>query len=180
MLKLKIIYIVIFLLIAVERILNTFKSEEREGKIHHKWTAPVLMTTYCLVVLIALFDFIFYLGKINFLITACGIVTMAGGIILRRSAIKTLGPNWSIHLKELNAQQLVNSGPYRFFRHPYYIAVMLELAGVALYFNSLPALVFLFCVHFPLLLYRTKLEERILLRQFGEKYRNYHNTTQKL
>lgn len=165
--------ILIFALIAIERAINTFKNREQEGKIHHKWSAPVLMSTYILVVLIALFDFVLYVQKINLPATIIGFLVMAVGIILRRRAIKTLGPNWSVHLKEINGQQLITVGPYRFFRHPYYVAVILELTGVSLYFNSQAALVFLFLVHLPLLLFRMKLEERILLRQFGDKYLNY-------
>jgi len=173
MVRLKIIYLIIFAIIAIERILNTFQGKEQEGRIHHKWTAPVLMSTYSLVILIALFEFVVCTGTLNFLMTGFGIFVMAIGIILRRAAIKTLGPNWSVHLKEMDRQELITNGPYRFFRHPYYVAVMFELTGAALYFNSPAALIFLYFIHFPLLLYRTKLEERILEHQFGERYRNY-------
>ena len=52
-------------------------------------------------------------------------------------AILTLGPSWTFRLIVVPGAQLIVSGPYRFMRHPNYVGVMGELAGVALMTGAL-------------------------------------------
>src|SRR5882724_4467994 len=49
---------------------------------------------------------------------------------LRWWCITTLGPRWSARVIVLPAAPLVRTGPYRWFRHPNYVAVIIE--GIAL------------------------------------------------
>ena len=50
--------------------------------------------------------------------------------VLRYWAIGTLGRRWNTKVIVLPGQPPVQSGPYRFLRHPNYVAVVLELALV--------------------------------------------------
>jgi methyltransferase len=47
-------------------------------------------------------------------------------------AISSLGPRWSYRVLVLPGQPLITRGPYRFVPHPNYLAVVGELASVAL------------------------------------------------
>lgn len=49
---------------------------------------------------------------------------------LRWWCIRTLGPSWSTRVVVVPGAPLVHAGPYRFLRHPNYVAVVAE--GVAL------------------------------------------------
>ncbi len=49
---------------------------------------------------------------------------------LRWWCIRTLGPRWNTRVIVVPGLPLVTGGPYRFFRHPNYVAVVLE--GIAL------------------------------------------------
>ena len=51
---------------------------------------------------------------------------------LRIWVIVTLGPLWNTRIIVIPGRSLVGSGPYRFVRHPNYVAVSVELAAVAL------------------------------------------------
>ncbi len=51
---------------------------------------------------------------------------------LKYWAIATLGPLWTFRVLVLPAHPLVRRGPYRWLRHPNYLGVAGELAGVAL------------------------------------------------
>jgi protein-S-isoprenylcysteine O-methyltransferase Ste14 len=70
-------------------------------------------------------------------------------------------------------RRLVTQGPYRFVRNPMYIGAGLALAGAALFYESLPLLVytglFLLITHLFVVLY----EEPTLRRTFGQEYEAY-------
>lgn len=51
---------------------------------------------------------------------------------LKISAITALGVRWTFKVLVLPGEPLVNRGPYRFLRHPNYLAVAGELVGFAL------------------------------------------------
>jgi methyltransferase len=51
---------------------------------------------------------------------------------LRWWCIATLGPRWSTRVIVLPGVPLVTSGPYRWFAHPNYVAVVLEGAALPL------------------------------------------------
>ena len=51
---------------------------------------------------------------------------------LKLWAIATLGERWSFRVLVLPRRPLVTRGPYRWMRHPNYLAVAGEIAGVAL------------------------------------------------
>jgi methyltransferase len=52
--------------------------------------------------------------------------------VLKWSAIRALGPSWTFRVVVVPGAPLVASGPYRFLRHPNYVAVAFELASTAL------------------------------------------------
>lgn len=52
--------------------------------------------------------------------------------LLKYWAIASLGPRWSFRVLVLPGRPLVTRGPYRYLRHPNYLAVIGELAGTAL------------------------------------------------
>ena len=70
-------------------------------------------------------------------------------------------------------RHLVIVGPYRLVRNPMYLGAALALCGAAVFFRSIPlfgyGMVFLLATHAFVLGY----EEPILVRVFGEEYRNY-------
>ncbi len=56
--------------------------------------------------------------------------------VLRYWAIFTLGIQWNTRIFILPGEKPVTSGPYRFIRHPNYVAVALELFAVPMIFDS--------------------------------------------
>lgn len=157
-----------------ERIISTFFCRrEKEGAVKYKWTTYLLIFTYIFCIILALFEFLSQKKDLNIFITSIGIVVEIAGIYLRRVSIKSFAGFWSSHIKSIPGQPLIKSGPYRWFRHPYYLAVILELIGWALFFNAFLAFWVILSVHFPILLYRMFLEEKELLGLFGPEYQKY-------
>lgn len=69
------------------------------------------------------------------------------------------------------ARKLVMDGPYRFIRHPLYLAEEIALLGIFLQFRSWEAAAILF-VHLFFQLRRIAWEEQVLADTFPE-YRSY-------
>ena len=86
-------------------------------------------------------------------------VLFAAAQVLRYWSIKTLGVCWNTKILVLPNHKLVNTGPYKYLRHPNYIAVVIEFAVIPLIFSCyLTAFVFSL-INLILLRRRIKIEE---------------------
>jgi methyltransferase len=94
-----------------------------------------------------------------------GWVALAGVIAaqtLRYSAVLALGERWNTRIIVTPGAALVTSGPYRFMRHPNYVAVALELVALPMVHGCwLTALVFS-AANFILMRIRIPAEEAAL------------------
>jgi methyltransferase len=67
---------------------------------------------------------------------AGGLALYSASKALKWWAIHTLGPWWTFRVIVVPGAPLVTGGPYRFVRHPNYIAVVAELVAVAIMTGS--------------------------------------------
>ena len=91
-----------------------------------------------------------------------GVVLFGAAKLLKYSAIGALGPRWSFRVLVLPQEPLVATGPYRWMRHPNYVAVIGELiaAGVMM---AAPITCVLFTLAFAeIIRRRIQVEERAL------------------
>jgi methyltransferase len=66
------------------------------------------------------------------LVAVLGVAVFAAAKALKWLAILTLGRAWTFRIVVVPGARRITSGPYRFFNHPNYIAVVGELLGAAL------------------------------------------------
>jgi protein-S-isoprenylcysteine O-methyltransferase Ste14 len=94
-------------------------------------------------------------------------------------ARRTLAGNWSSDVTFKQGHQLVQSGPYRFVRHPIYTAILLMCLGTAIAGGSVRQWLGLVmvCIGFCIKLRR---EEIVMLRHFPEEYPTYRNRVKAL
>jgi methyltransferase len=81
---------------------------------------------------------------------------------LKYWAISTLGTRWTFRVLVPPGSARTARGPYRWFPHPNYIAVALELAGAAIAMHAVltgPVSITLFCL---LMIERVRIEEKAL------------------
>jgi methyltransferase len=89
-----------------------------------------------------------------------GLVVLAQA--LRAWVVATLGRRWNVRTIVIPGEPVVAGGPYRFVRHPNYVAVILEAFAVPLVHSAwLTAIVFT-AVNVPLLAVRIRCEEDAL------------------
>ena len=110
-------------------------------------------------------------------VTIAGIVVILLGTALRWWAIVTLGRYFTIDVAVRSTQSVVQSGPYRFVRHPSYTAILIMLLGVSLALANWASLVVMLASGLIGLLYRVRVEERALVEALGQPYRDYMRTT---
>ena len=100
------------------------------------------------------------------MVAACVVVFVAAQV-LRYWAILTLGPSWNARGIVSSDGTVVTSGPYRFVRHPNYVAVAMEFVSLPLGGGAWISCVILNLVHVPILVRRIRGEERELAQLPG-------------
>jgi protein-S-isoprenylcysteine O-methyltransferase Ste14 len=109
-----------------------------------------------------------------------GIALILLGLIVRWIAILTLKKSFKVHVTVSENQQIVQSGIYKYIRHPSYSGSLLSFLGLAITFNNWLALVIVFVPIMLAFLYRINVEEKALNKAFGDRYANYTISTRKL
>ncbi len=90
------------------------------------------------------------------------------GQALRITAIGTLGKRWSTRVVILPEAPAVRSGIFKWFRHPNYLGVTLELLSLPLMASLFEVSTIFSFLNFVILFFRIRLEERNL-----KKYNKY-------
>jgi len=102
----------------------------------------------------------------------CGAPIAVGGAALFFWTLNTLGNNLTDTVVTRRAHTLVTEGPYRWVRHPFYLAALAGGVGTGLLAANLLILGATLGA-FALLVLRTPIEERHLAERFGEVYEAY-------
>jgi protein-S-isoprenylcysteine O-methyltransferase len=108
----------------------------------------------------------------------CGLFGL--GLILRWYSIIHLGRFFTTNVAIAKDHRLVDSGPYRFIRHPSYAGDLLATFGFALIFINGTSLLIIFLPNCAVMLWRIHVEETALLAALGEPYRRYMQRTKRL
>ncbi|HYR53983.1 MAG TPA: isoprenylcysteine carboxylmethyltransferase family protein [Methylomirabilota bacterium] len=108
-----------------------------------------------------------------------GLVLMIAGLALRWYSIWVLGTSFTCNVATRPGQQVVQSGPYRWVRHPSYTGGLLTVLGVLVCCLNWASLAALILVAFGYA-NRIRVEERALAADLGSAYRDYMRRTRRL
>ena len=109
-----------------------------------------------------------------------GAILMLVGIAIRMWAVYTLGKSFTSHVSVYSEQTVVREGLYKTIRHPAYLGLLCTLTFWGIAFNSWLASCIVLCLMLPCVLYRIRVEERMLELNFGSAYREYCQQTWRL
>ena len=108
-----------------------------------------------------------------------GVALYTAGGVLRLAPVFVLGRRFSGLVAIQPSHRLVTGGLYARIRNPSYLGLLINSAGLALTFRSMPGLVLSVLQLWPLVA-RMDAEERLLEEAFGEEYRAYKARTARL
>lgn len=107
---------------------------------------------------------------------ACGATLQFASILLAVWARRHLGANWSAEVRIAESHRLVQTGPYRYLRHPIYTAMLGMFLGTAIATGELHSLVAL-AVMVLAYVRKMRLEEQMLGETFGADFTRWKGRT---
>jgi len=108
-----------------------------------------------------------------------GTILMLAGMALRWYSIQALGASFTVDVATRPGQEVMQSGPYRWVRHPSYTGGLVTLLGILLCCLNLASLAAI-VVAVAGYAYRIRVEERALATDLGPAYRDYMRRTKRL
>ena len=119
-------------------------------------------------------------GKYSFTVVGItGVAFLLAGLGLYEVARRTLGELFSEAVRIMPEHKLITSGPYHLIQHPIYLAEILFSLSIPMISDSLYGFVIML-IPIPIVLYRIRIEEKVLVSRFGQEYLEYARKTRKL
>jgi protein-S-isoprenylcysteine O-methyltransferase Ste14 len=117
---------------------------------------------------------------LNQSIALVGLGVFMTGMMIRWISIIQLNKEFTVDVVITTNHQLKTDGIYKSIRHPSYLGLLFICFGLSVAMNSY---ISLFVITIPVLLviiYRIKIEEDILMKEFGQPYKDYVMKTHKM
>lgn len=102
------------------------------------------------------------------------------GLVLRWYSIIHLGRFFTVNVAISSDHRVVDTGPYRWVRHPSYSGSLLAMFGLALSLQNWASLLCIAVSCCAATLWRIHIEEAALVGALGESYRSYMRRTKRL
>lgn len=109
-----------------------------------------------------------------------GVLCYVLGLSLRWYSIVLLGRFFTVNVAIATDHRLIDTGPYRYLRHPSYSGALLAFLGLGLCMGNWISILLLIVPIFLVFIRRMNVEERALLQGLGEPYRDYMRRTKRL
>jgi protein-S-isoprenylcysteine O-methyltransferase Ste14 len=109
-----------------------------------------------------------------------GLLVMWAGLAIRIWSVLVLGASFRTTVEVDADQPLVDTGPYRFVRHPSYTGILLLALGYGLVLDDWLAFAILLAVPLATTLRRITVEEATMAEILGDPYETYRQRTKRL
>ena len=126
-----------------------------------------------------------YLGVARLPLSGSARLALADGFILfgmvvRWHAVSTLGRFFTVDVAIQDGHEIVDRGLYRWIRHPAYTGILVAFLGLGFAFGTWLGLALATVPPATVLVWRIRTEEEALLGEFGARYRDYRERTERL
>ncbi|MDA8353693.1 MAG: isoprenylcysteine carboxylmethyltransferase family protein [Firmicutes bacterium] len=169
-------YSPVILYIFLESVREQPRGERRKDRI----STLLLGAALCLMVACPTLVFLSNGFPSQHLFFYLGIFIGIAGVWLRWKAMRTLGRFFSRNIGIQQEHRVIDTGFYRFIRHPGYLGTLITFFGFALSTCWWPVVLINGCCFLIAYSYRMHVEEKMLIAFFGSAYRNYQSRTWRL
>lgn len=118
--------------------------------------------------------------KLNDLITLLGLCIFLAGSVIRWISILQLKHEFTVNVVIRENHKLKTNGMYKKIRHPSYAGLLMMCLGLSVAMNSYISVIMIVTPVFLATLYRIKVEENILLKEFAGDYEKYITETDRI
>ena len=168
-------YLIILALLVVERIFeldlarrNARRAFDRGavevGQAHYR----VMVAFHTLFIVSCAAEAIVFPHSLPSVVAWIALFAEVAAQALRYWAVSTLGDRWNTRIVVTPERAPVTTGPYRFMRHPNYLAVMIEIAAVPLIGGAIFTMIAFSIGNALILAIRIPAEERAMGGQYVE------------
>jgi protein-S-isoprenylcysteine O-methyltransferase Ste14 len=164
------------ILAVILRSSGTDKSEDRSSLSYLWITLTIGITVGVIIASVGIGS----ISDIFPVTTYAGLCFVVLGLILRWCAILTLRRYFTVNVAIRKDHIIVDKGLYGILRHPAYSGSLLSFFGLAIYFANWLTFIIIFLPILWAFLHRIRIEEDVLLKQFGKKYLSYSEKTKRL
>ena len=186
----KTLFIVASVAMMVVRIYYQSKVFREKGKVEVKESPFSLIagSVAALTTIVFGIEYIFFHGFFSFTYVLIypdwlrwlGGLMLGGGIVLLGVSHHYLGKSFHSLVVSKEDHILVESGPYRWIRHPIYLAYFMSYAGGGLLSSNLILTIVPASLYAVLVYLRMGKEEQVMIDQFGRRYTEYMKRTGRL
>ena len=113
----------------------------------------------------------------NLMIPYLGLSVVNIGIVFRLLSVRSLGKFFTVSVTIRQDHQLKTDGFYKYLRHPSYAASLISFVGLGVALNNWISLGLLSVAIFSVFVIRIRVEEKVLVEQFGDQYLEYKKST---
>ncbi len=111
---------------------------------------------------------------------AIGAVLVVLGLVIRILSIITLRQYFTYSVAKVEGHQLIETGLYKNIRHPGYLGQLMIFLGLSISLSNWLSILLMMIPVAIGYLYRIKVEEKFMVEQLGEIYKNYQIRTKKI
>jgi protein-S-isoprenylcysteine O-methyltransferase Ste14 len=162
--------------ILLSRLLRTKSTDKQHAD---NGTLSIIWITIIICIFLSVYISIAYNFQISedLLIRYLGLAIIYIGIIFRMLVVKSLGKFFTVTVTIRQDHKLKKDGFYKYIRHPSYLASLLSFVGFGISLNNWISLLLLSSAILFVFILRIKVEEKVLIQEFGTEYSEYKKTT---
>ncbi len=163
-----IFFITFLLIVIIQRISELILSKRNEDYLKSQGAVEYDTEGYKYIVLMHNLFFVSLIAEFVFLKRGLSpywhilLIIFICTQLLRYWAIFTLAKRWNTKILVLPDWDLIQTGPYKYFKHPNYIAVILEIAVIPLLFSCYYTALIFSILNLIVLRRRIRIEEGLL------------------
>ncbi|MFC1614108.1 methyltransferase family protein [Gemmatimonadota bacterium] len=168
-------YFIIFILYRISEIFITIRVGSFKRRPKCEWTMPLIHWLFVLATVVPVLEYIYLRSGPGYISYLCGGSLFILGTFFRVKGHLDLKKGFSPAVELIEDQRLVDTGLYRYIRHPLYIGSICLFFACPLFLGSRFSLVLSFMGLFAIFL-RIRKEEKFLVKNM-EGYEEYMNRT---